>query len=123
MIYNALMACYKAAKGGPADKWRALMSEIGALVASYGYLPEPLQARLEQVNMTWSTGVVDPDFLRSVKLESWEFLEAKHGNSSSVVDREDRAVRAMLCLLEPAGDAGAASDTSSWVDEMLGAAL
>jgi hypothetical protein len=119
MIYNALMARYNGAAAESADKWAALMSAIGALVVSYGNLPRPLQERLEQVNRAWRADGVDPEFLRCVKHECWEFLQAKHGNSTAIVDREDRAVRAMLGLLEPAGDDIAASDTASWVEEML----
>jgi hypothetical protein len=120
-IYDTLMARYRATAGSLAEQWRALMSAIGLLIVTYDNLPELLRARLELVNTAWGEGRVDPAFLRTVKIECWEFLDAKHGNSTAIVDREDRAVRAMLCLLEPNGDALAASDTASWVDEMLSA--
>src|SRR5262245_56581782 len=120
MIYDTLMAGYRATSGSAAEKWRALMSAIGPLIVADDNLPDLFQASLEQVKVAWRAGNVDRDFLQSVKVECWEFLKAKHGNSAAIVDREDRAVRAMLCVLEPSGDAVAADDTANWVDEMLG---
>jgi hypothetical protein len=118
-IYDTLMARYRATTGSLAEQWRALMSAIGLLIVTYDNLPDLLRARLALVNTAWSAGSVDAAFLRAVEIECWEFLDAKHGNSTAIVDQEDRAVRAMLCLLEPNGDALAASDTANWVDEML----
>jgi hypothetical protein len=57
--------------------------------------------------------------LLSIKLECWEFLQAKHATSVAIVDREDRAVRAMLGVLEPSGDPVAAHDTANCVDALL----
>jgi hypothetical protein len=119
MMFDMLMNRYDTTTGGPAEKWRELMRAIGDLVVDYGNLPPGLHARLAQVNAIWAAGSADEEFLRSVKLECWEFLEDKHGNSTSIVDQEDRAIRAFLCLLEPAGDDVAASDTADWIDEML----
>jgi hypothetical protein len=118
-MFEDLMARYNGAEGGPTGQWQALMRGIGGLVADRGGLPRDLQARLIQVNASWNAGSADDELLRSVKLECWAYLKAKHGNSTTVADQEDRAIRAMLALVEPAGDAEAACDMADWVAEML----
>jgi hypothetical protein len=45
MIYDTLMARYKATPGSAAEKWRALMIAIGPLVAVDENLPHQLRAR------------------------------------------------------------------------------
>ena len=120
MIYDTLMARYKATPGSDADKWQVLMIELGSLVAADESLPDQFRERLKQVNSAWLDGKVNREFLLSIKRECWGILESKHGTSVAIVDREDRAVRAMLGLLEPSGDAIAADNTADFVDAMLG---
>jgi hypothetical protein len=104
-----------------AAKWRAFMVAVGSLVASRrDDLPPALQLRLDEMNSQWTSGTVGEEFLLNVKLECWAFLTEKHGNSAAIVDREDRTVRAMLCLLESAGDEVEASDNADWLADMLG---
>jgi hypothetical protein len=123
VIFENLMVRYDGTAGEPADKWRALMQAIGVLLTRSGGLPAELQPRLIQINAAWDADSADAALLRSAKLECWAYLKAKHGNSTTIADKEDRAVRAMLCLLEPGGDAVAASDTANWAAEMLVANL
>jgi hypothetical protein len=118
-MFESLIACYNGAGGGPVEQWRALMRAIGRLVADYGHLPPELHSRLIEVNAAWEEGNADKELLMSVKLECWAYLQAKSGNSTTVADKEDRAIRAMLCLVEPAGDREAASETADWTEEML----
>ncbi len=97
------------------------MLAVGSLLDSrQDDLPPALQQRLAEVNPQWASNSVNEEFLLNVKRECWEFLKAKHGNSADIVDKEDRTVRAMLCLLEPAGDKVAASDLADWIADMLG---
>ena len=37
--------------------------------------------------------------LAGLAAECWSYLEAKNGNSTTVADREDVAVRTLLCVL------------------------
>jgi len=120
MIARSLMSRYDNADGGVADKRRALMVEAGSVVAECGELPPQLLRRLNQVRSEWDAGNASKDLRSAVKHECWSFLQGKHGNSYSIVDREDRTIRAMLCLLESPDDRGAASDLAEWVQEMLG---
>jgi hypothetical protein len=120
MIAKTLMSRYDSAAGGAAAKWRALMVEIGSVVAQCGELPPNLLGRLNEVRSEWDSGNATEDLRSAVKRECWSFLEGKHGNSSSIVDREDRTIRAMLCLLESPGDREAAYDLAGWVEDMLG---
>lgn len=117
---EALMSLYDGAEGGAAAKWRALMVAIGSLVASCGELSTQLSGRLSEVRSAWDSRDISERFNNDVKRECWSFLQEKYGNSYTILDREDRVIRAMLCLLESPGNRQAASDMAGWVEEMLG---
>jgi hypothetical protein len=46
----------------------------------------------------------------------WQFLEAKNGNSTTILDADDRALRPALTALEPVNDARTAAD---WLETVL----
>lgn len=116
-----LILSYSEAAGDAAAKWREFMLAVGSLLASRrDELPSALQLRLDEVNSQWASGAVSDEFLMNVKRECWAFLRAKHGNSGAIVDQEDRTIRAMLGLLQPAGDEVAARDKADWIADMLG---
>jgi hypothetical protein len=118
--FEDLIQSYNDAVGDATAKWREFMLAAGSLLASRrDELPPALRQRLDDVNSQWAADTVHWYFLRDVKLECWAFLEAKHGDSIAIVDQEDRAVRAMLTLLEPFGDELAATDAADWLAVML----
>jgi hypothetical protein len=119
MLADELFSQYEQAGGGDAGKWRALMMAVGDQVSQDGNLPPAIAAKIHEVHAGWAAGVVQEDFLLQVKRECWAFLQAKHGNSVTIQDREDRAVRAALSLLDPSGDEEAADGVADWVDQML----
>lgn len=116
---DAAWQAYTTAQGDERDQWRALVLRSADLVQEYGHLPATLAAYLPKLIALWRSGEPDREVLAHTKRECWTFLKTKHGNSVDILDCEDRAVRAMLCLVEPAGDRQYASDTASCLDDML----
>lgn len=63
-------------------------------------LPRELRGVLVAASSRWFGGRRDEGVrLALLAQDCWSFLEAKHGNSTTVVDREDVAVRTLLCVL------------------------
>jgi hypothetical protein len=67
----------------------------------------------------WRRAGGHPDDLRAAKIACWTYLDARHGSSTAIVDREDRLLRALLCVLEPEGDEEAMSTTAEWFARMM----
>lgn len=76
-------------------------------------VPSSLRSALVAACARW-LGDVRVDSLEAERVACWVFLEEKHGTSTAIVDPEDVAVRAMICLLwgedEPVTDIDLAVD-------------
>ena len=62
-------------------------------------VPHSLRAGLVAGCARWFAGMQPERSLTRYRVECWKFLDAKHGNSTTVADREDMAVRALICIL------------------------
>lgn len=62
-------------------------------------LPHELRQALVDVCQHWYVPSQATASLEAWRVRCWQFLEAKNGNSSSVVDRSDVAVRGLICVL------------------------
>src|SRR5690606_36006389 len=70
-------------------------------------VPFELRPALVGAGQRWYLQSPDGPKLEPWRVASWQFLEAKHGNSTTVIDRVDVAVRGLICVLwdeEPTGD-------------------
>ena len=68
-------------------------------------VPPGLRPALVDSASRWLVGNETPS-LEPARVACWQFLEGKNGNSTTINDREDVAVRALICVLcdEPDDD-------------------
>ena len=94
------------------------------MVAELNATPVPLPAELagvlDDARAYWQGDESRREDVKVAHVACWKYLRRKHGNSSSIVDDEDRLIRAALCVLDPdpEGDQGAA-DRAEWLCDML----
>jgi hypothetical protein len=96
------------------DPWIALMRTLAATLNSMP-VPTALQPILAQAANHWN-GV--PADLVEQKALVWQFIEAIGPAGSDLALADGRLARALLCILEPEGDAAARSDTAEWFAAM-----
>lgn len=99
------------------DPWTALMRVLVARLQGVE-LPAPLQPALARAGLHWSGHPVD---LIEEKIRVWQYIEAMPPPDADLATREGRAARALLCVLEPAGDDEARSMTAEWFAAMVDA--
>lgn len=100
------------------DEYRSAMNRICSLLVERGGLPSHLRPTVDALVVDWTNGIPDHATLALAKAALWAFLEAKHGDTTTIADGEDRAVRAALCLADPPGKFDA-SDLEDWAHQML----
>lgn len=87
------------------DGVAAMMVMTFGVMAMAREVPHQLRAGLVEACARWFA-VQPTGSLEEARVECWKFLEAKHGNSTTVADREDMAVRALICVLWDEADEG-----------------
>lgn len=97
------------------DAWTALMRVLVARLQDVD-LPAPLQSALRQAESHWSGCRVD---LIEAKVEVWRYIESMQPPGADLATSEGRSARALLCVLEPAGDDEARSMTVEWFTTMV----
>ncbi len=115
-LWDAFVAAFDG--GG----WPAVAVAIHDAIQAQGEVPVALQPVLAEVMAMW-TGAVPRDAARMAELRvaMWTFLDEKHENSTRIIDREDRTVRAALVLAYSDAEVKPASDHYGWAAEMLAA--
>lgn len=63
-----------------------------------------------------------PEDLDRARNAIWGHLDTKHGNSTTIEDREDRTLRGALALVDDAHSDADVGDTVGWAAEMLAVA-
>lgn len=84
----------------------AMMVMTFGVMAMAREVPPSLRAALVQGCARWLAGARTNGALEEARVECWKFLEAKHGDSTTIADREDIAVRALICVLWDEADEG-----------------
>lgn len=97
------------------DPWTALMRVLVARLKGLD-LPPLLRRVLVHAESHWSGRSGD---LRSRKVEVWQYVESLQRSGADLAMPEGRAARALLCVLESAGDAEALSMTAEWFAAMV----
>lgn len=69
-------------------------------------MPEELHPALVLAVRRWYGGDVQVGPLEPARILCWDFLQAKHGNGNTLIDREDISVRALICVLWDTADEG-----------------
>lgn len=96
------------------DPWTALMRVLVERLQGME-LPTSLQPALCQAAGHWSGR---DEALPEVKARVWRYIEAMGPSGADLATPEGRAARALLCVLEPAGDDEARSMTAEWFSAM-----
>lgn len=88
-----------AALGDENKQNAALMPELCSLVGHYqDFLPHALKEYAGLASRYWGRGVGSAKELEDARLICWKFLNEK-GSSEEIIDAEDAAVRALICVL------------------------
>ena len=96
------------------DPWTALMRVLVARLQRM-HLPAPLHPALNQAAGHWFGR---PGAMVEAKDVVWRYIEALGPSGADLATSEGRAARALLCVLEPAGDEEARSMTAEWFAAM-----
>ena len=96
------------------DPWTALMQVFVARLQGMD-VPAPLQPALDQAASHWSGGA---GALLEVKAGVWEYIEAIGSSGADLMTSEGRTARALLCVLDTAGDEEARSMSAEWFAAM-----
>ena len=99
---------------GPAAMW--LMTV--AAMAMAADIPVTLRSAMAAGVSRWYAGDVGQASLESARVACWQFLDAKNGNSTTIDDRVDVAVRTLICVLWDAADEG--SELAMGLDFFVG---
>lgn len=82
-------------------------------------LPPIGQASLEIAKAYWLQGVGQEEDLEAARDKCWQYLDQK-GRSAAIVDDEDVAMRAVLCVLYPLSDEDDyLSDSMEWFADLM----
>ena len=109
-----------AGDGSIRSGWRLLMTAMVQRLAPFaGELPPVGTDALRVAGDYWRRSAGDPADLLDAKVACWKYLDTKHGSGIPIVDREDRLLRGLLCVLEPGGDEEDMSDIAEWFAEMM----
>jgi len=116
---SLFQAAVRGAQGERSALWRCLMLlMLDVLEPLRGTLPAVGSNALGIAIEYWRHASGSVEDLMTAKVECWAYLDSKHP-STVIADREDRALRALLCVLEPSGDEGTAEQASEWFEGML----
>ncbi len=100
--------------------WNDLMIELLAQLESMRDRLPPTGVRaLEVAQNYWDGRAGQLADLSDAKAACWQYLDAHSSNSTEIGREDQRLVRAILCVLEPAGDAEAIANTSEWFATMV----
>jgi hypothetical protein len=98
----------------------ALMPELCDLVERHeDLLPHELKRYMALASRYWKNRVGSSKDLEAARIACWEFLEKK-GRSTGIVDAEDAAIRALICVLyDESIDAEFLDDATYWFFSVL----
>ncbi len=94
----------KAASAGGSALRHLMLDFLTSLQPRLPEMPTVAVTALDVAQKHWSEGEGAADELASARVAIWEHLDAKHGTSVMVSDKEDHLLRAVLCVLYPEAD-------------------
>ena len=87
------------AAGGLTEPQAAMLAIVLEVMALAGYVPEELRRAVVAASTRWFLGVSGGEALEPMRAECWHYLDRRHGNSTTVADLTDLAVRGLICVL------------------------
>ncbi len=83
-------------------------------------LPQLGRSALALARRYWTSDDGVPRVLLEARVQCWEYLDVKNGDSTTIADREDHAMRALICCLYgETQEPGDCFDSVSFFFEML----
>jgi len=82
-------------------------------------LPGVGRSALSMAEGRWLKG--EPGNLTASRIACWEYLQARNGNSTAIADREDFAMRALICVLYEDEDQSDIGETVGFALDMFAA--
>lgn len=116
MIHARLLSAFYGA--APNEQWPTFARAVVAEVRAAGGMSAEAAQFVEAAAALWSRRPGAAEVLAH-KQAVWAFLEAKNGDTTTVRDGDDRALRAVLAALEHDRDLDFAHDSAEWVDAVL----
>ncbi len=102
----------RAARANLSDSHAVMQTMTFGVLALMAQLPIELRPAAFAAGTRWLTLEGEHIRLANFRVQAWQFLDRKNGDSTSIHDHVDVAVRALLCTLWD-------EETESSVDEML----
>lgn len=115
-----LMAAFDAdPAAGPHAQWRSFSVAVLHLAVERGLPQGGPGVAVVEAWRAWEAASVDAKILEETRVAIWDYLKTKHGDSSTVKDSEDGALRVAIGGLWPVGNRDAAFESAGWIEDML----
>lgn len=69
------------------------------VMAMATHVPDHLRPALQAAVERWYVGTSAATIWEPFRIACWQYLDEKNGNSTTIADRTDIAVRALICVL------------------------
>lgn len=111
----------QAAVHGPAVAWAIIARRTIAALRERATTHEADTFVVEAEHL-WATDDPEPDVLERLRVQVWQYLETKNGNSTTIAGAEDRTLRCLVGMLLPFRTEDDVADAVEWSAQMcLGA--
>ena len=98
--YDALRsATRRRVTSGLTEPQAAMLTIVLEVLALAGHVPTELRRTVVAAATRWYLGVSGGEALEPMRVACWQYLERRHGNSTTVTDLTDLSVRGLICVL------------------------
>jgi len=118
-FFRTTMATFdsQAASHGPVVAWASLARTTVVALRTRSSTAQADRFVLEAQRL-WAPDNPQEADLERLRIQVWQYLNAKNGNSTTIEDAEDRVLRCLIGMLFPFRTHGDVADTVEWSQQM-----
>lgn len=107
----------RAAFDGPALAWASVARRTVSALRTRSTTAQA-DAFVLEAERVWDSDNPEPAVLERLRVQVWRYLDTKNGNSTTIVDAEDKALRCLIGMLFPFTTRDNVADTVEWSEQM-----
>jgi len=89
----------RAAAEGLTESHAAMLAILLEVLALACYVPVELRRAVVDACRRWYVGLAEGESLEPMRVECWNYLQHRNGDSTTVADQTDLVVRGLICVL------------------------